>query len=107
VGSKANWRAGEGPTLESCAKAFVKICGLIDKVFPRLKETRFAKAVDFYSLFTTIWELDQAGCILTNLKRNRQAEALLIRLSVGVDRVRQQQRKAKAQMPTNGFSLIT
>jgi hypothetical protein len=46
-----------------------------------------------------IWEFDRQGCILTNAARNRQAEKLLIWLSLGVDRVRQKQRKAIGAAP--------
>jgi Protein of unknown function DUF262/HNH endonuclease len=84
----------EGAKLKKWAKEFVRIANLVGKMFPRLRETRFANAVDYYSLFLLVWELDGKGCVLKNAMRNRQAEKLLLWLSVGVDQVRQQQRKA-------------
>lgn len=83
----------EGAKLEQCTKEFVRVANLVGRMFPRLRETRFANAVDFYSLFLLISELDRKGCILNNSSRNRQAEKLLLWLSQGVDEVRQQQRK--------------
>jgi hypothetical protein len=68
-------------------------------MFPRLRETRFANAVDYYSLFLLVQELDQRGCVLNNATRNRQAEKLLLWLSQGVDQVRQQQRKLVGATP--------
>jgi hypothetical protein len=68
-------------------------------MFPRLKETRFANAVDYYSLFLLVCELDHQGCILQNPTRNRQAEKLLLWLSLGLDQVRQQQRKLEGSAP--------
>ena len=77
----------------------MKIANLVERMFPHLKETRFANAVDYYSLFMLIWEFDRQGCILKNAIRNRQAEKLLIWLSLGVDQVRQKQRKAVGASP--------
>ena len=92
-------RAVEGKKLTSCLKEFVRIANLIGRMFPRLRETRFANAVDYYSLFLLLWEFDRGGCVLTNRTRNRQAENLLVWLSVGVDEVRQQQRKTIGAAP--------
>lgn len=84
----------EGLKLERCTEEFVRIANLVGRMFPRLRETRFANAVDFYSLFLFISELDRRGCVLNTPTRNREAEKLLLWLSQGVDEVRQQQRKA-------------
>ena len=65
------------------------------KMFPDIKTTRFANSADFYSLFVLVWEMDRDGCILSDAKRNRQAQKLLVWLSNGVGTVRQQQRKAE------------
>ncbi|MFO7535275.1 MAG: DUF262 domain-containing protein [Kiritimatiellia bacterium] len=72
-----------------------RILNLLKKMFPDLRKTRFANSVDFYSLFYLIWEMDQEGSILTDAKRNKQAQKLMVWLSSGVDSVRQQQRKAE------------
>jgi len=92
-------RAVEGARLTKCAEGFVRIANLVGRMFPRLKETRFANAVDYYSLFLLVLELDQRGCVLTNSTRNRQAESFLLWLTLGVDQVRQQQRKAIGATP--------
>jgi len=89
----------EGRKLKQSAKAFIRVANLIGRMFPRLRETRFANAVDYYSLFLLVWELDQKGCVLKNPTRNRQAEKLLLWLSQGVDQVRQQQRKLVGAAP--------
>lgn len=72
-----------------------RILNLVKKIFPDLKTTRFANSADFYSLFVLFWEMDREGCILSDIKRNRQAQKLLVWLSNGVGIVRQQQRKAE------------
>jgi len=77
----------------------VRVLNLVKKVFPDLKTTRFANSADFYSLFMFVWELDRQGCILSDAKRNRQAQKLLVWLSNGVGTVRQQQRKAEGAAP--------
>lgn len=92
-------QAIEGAKLKNCAKEFIRIANLVGKMFPRVRETRFANAVDYYSLFLLIWELDGKGCVLKNATRNRQAEKLLLWLSLGIDQVRQQQRKAVGASP--------
>jgi hypothetical protein len=83
----------EGAKLKKCAKDFIRIANLAGKMFPRLRETRFANAVDYYSLFLLVWELNGKGCVLKNATRNRQAEKLLLWLSQGVDQLRQRVKK--------------
>ncbi len=92
-------RSVEGPKLTGCVKGFVRIANLLGRMFPQLRETRFANAVDYYTLFLVVSELDRRSCILTNRTRNLQAEDLLRRLTQGVDQVRQQQRKAIGATP--------
>ena len=87
-------RSVDGIKLATSVKGFVRVINLIGRMFPRLKETRFANSVDFYTLFLLVWELDRGRCVLTNATNNRQAEKLLVWLSLGVDQVRQQQRSA-------------
>lgn len=77
----------------------IRVLNLVTKVFPDIKTTRFANSADFYSLFVFLWELDRYGCILSDRKRNRQAQRLLVWLSNGVGTVRQQQRKAEGATP--------
>jgi hypothetical protein len=82
-------------TLRRVTQETVRILNLVKRVFPYIRETRFANSADFYSLFVFLWELDREGCILSDAKRNKQAQKLLIWLSNGVSIVRQQQRKAE------------
>jgi len=77
----------------------IRVLNLVKKVFPDIKTTRFANSADFYTLFVFLWELDREGCILSDGKRNRQAQRLLVWLSNGVGTVRQQQRKAEGANP--------
>jgi len=82
-------------TLRKAVQETIRILNLLKKMFPDIKTTRFANSADFYSLFVLVWEMDQDGCILSDSKRNRQAQKLLVWLSNGVGIVRQQQRKAE------------
>lgn len=82
-------------TLRKSVQETIRILNLVKKMFPDIKTTRFANSADFYSLFAHVWEMDRDGCILSDFKRNRQAQKLLIWLSNGVGIVRQQQRKAE------------
>ena len=93
---------GQGVDLRSLQRVrqeTVRVLNLVKRVFPDLKTTRFANSADFYSLFVFVWELDRQGCILSDAKRNRQAQKLLVWLSNGVGTVRQQQRKTEGAAP--------
>jgi 5-methylcytosine-specific restriction endonuclease McrA len=85
--------------LQSCKADFIRILNLVKKIFPNLKTTRFAFSAEFYSLFMMIWELDKEKMILTDLKRNQQAQKLLGWMSNGVDELRTQISKAKGARP--------
>ncbi len=89
---------GQSPdqrTLRKAVQETIRILNLVKKMFPDIKTTRFANSADYYSLFMLMWEMDREGCILFDVKRNRQAQKLLVWLSNGVGTVRQQQRKAE------------
>jgi len=86
-------------TLRRVTQDTVRILNLVKRVFPEIRTTRFANSADFYSLFVFLWDLDRDGCILSDAKRNRQAQRLLVWLSNGVGTVRQQQRKAEGANP--------
>ena len=85
--------------LRKSVQETIRILNLVKKMFPDIKTTRFANSVDFYSLFMFVWEVDREGCILSDAKRNKQAQKLLVWLSNGVGAVRQQQRKAEGANP--------
>lgn len=82
-------------SLRRVSQETVRVLNLVTKIFPDIKTTRFANSADFYSLFVYLWDLDRQGCILSDAKRNRQAQKLLVWLSNGVGVVRMQQRKAE------------
>ena len=88
-------QASDQRTLRKSIQETTRILNLVKKMFPDIKTTRFANSADFYSLFVLVWEMDRDGFILSDSKRNRQAQKLLIWLSNGVGIVRQQQRKAE------------
>jgi hypothetical protein len=85
--------------LGSAEEQFTHTLNRVMRMFPRLKETRFRNSVDLYTLFLVVWELEREKAILTDRRRNRDAEQLLIWLSNGVDEVREQIRKAKGASP--------
>ncbi len=86
-------------TLRRVVQETIRILNLMKKTFPDIRTTRFANSADFYSLFMFLWDIDRQGCILTDMRRNRQAQRLLVWLSNGVGVVRQQQRKAEGASP--------
>lgn len=90
-------------TLERCAKEFSHTLQLFKRMFPEISSTRFTKVADFYSLFLLIHELKQQGCILNESSRNRQAQELLVTLTLGVDQVRQQTRRVEGATPEQDF----
>lgn len=67
----------------------------IGKMFPDLRTTRFHQLVDFYSLVGLIMKLESEGAVLTDRRRNAQAWSLLKAFGVGVDEIREAQRKLK------------
>lgn len=81
-------------TLRKVIHETIRILNLVKKMFPEIKTTRFSNSADFYSLFVLVWEMDRDSFILSDSKRNKQAQKLLVWLSDGVAIVRQQQRKA-------------
>jgi hypothetical protein len=89
----------DGRSSDRCIAEFRSTLNLARRLFPDLATTRFGNAVDFYSLFLLLWSLDKQGCVLTDRKRNEQAQKLLIWLSSGVEQVRQQLRKAEGAHP--------
>lgn len=89
----------EPRTLRKTIQETIRILNLIKKMFPDIRTTRFSNSVDFYSLFVFLWEMDRDGWIMTDTRRNKQAQKLLVWLSNGVGIVRQQQRKAEGVNP--------
>ena len=96
--------AVNGNTLARVMREFASTIGLVRRMFPDLKVTRFRNTAEFYSLFMLIWEMGQQKLVLTERKSNRLAFELLKRLSTGVDELRDQFRHAKPVKPQPPFS---
>jgi hypothetical protein len=86
-------------TLLRTVKETNRILNLIKKIFPDLRTTRFSNSAEFYSLAMFVWAMDSEGCILSDAKRNRQAQKLLVWLSNGVGLLREHQRIAEGARP--------
>lgn len=93
-----------GNTLGKIVREFTATMGLIRRMFPDLRATRFRNTAEFYSLFMLVWEMNHQHLVLTDNKRNRMAFELLRKLSTGVDELRDQYRQAKAAKPRPPFS---
>ncbi len=93
-----------GNTLARIVREFTATLGLIKKMFPDLKQTRFRNTAEFYSLFMLVWEMNHAKMVLKDKRRNRMAFELLRGLSTGVDDLREQWRKAKPVKPRAPYS---
>lgn len=85
--------------LAGASAQFTRTLNRVLRMFPKLRETRLRNSADFYSLFMFVWALEKGGAILTDRRRNGQAQDLLTWLSTGVDLVRAQQRKAEGAKP--------
>jgi len=93
-----------GNTLARVVRECTSTIGLICRMFPDLRPTRFNNTAEFYSLFMLIWGMNQQKLVLTDRKANRLAFELLKKLSTGVDELREQFRHAKAVKPQPPFS---
>jgi hypothetical protein len=90
---------GKGMTAHQIANLTakcVKALNRVNKLFPRLAETRFSGLSDFYVLSVLISKYEEEGLILTDKKRNKLAADLLKEFSDGVDRARIKQKKAES-----------
>lgn len=85
--------------LNKVVQETIRVFNLVEKMYPRIKTTRFANTVDFYSLFVLTWKMDEDKYILIDAKRNQLAQDLLILFSNGVDTVRQKVKIAEAAEP--------
>lgn len=84
-----------GNTLARISREFTATLNTLKRILPEIRQTRFHKVADFYSLFMVVWEMREQKFVLANHKRNRIAERLLRKLSTGVDELRDQLRNAK------------
>ena len=92
-----------GNTLARVSREFAATLSTVKRMFPELKETRFRNAVDFYSLFMIVWEMHEKKLVLSERRRNVIAARLLRRLSVGVDELRDQLKRAKPAKQAQQF----
>jgi hypothetical protein len=88
-----------GNTLTRLSREFVRTVGIVKKMLPELHQTRFHNSAEFYSLFLLVWQMDRENFVLADKSRNRVALQLLKGLSIGVDDLREQLRKAKPGKP--------
>jgi Protein of unknown function DUF262/HNH endonuclease len=79
-------------TLAKVSKEVLSTFKAVKKVFPDLRSTRFRNSSEFYSLFMVFWECRHNKLVLTDRKRNKAANALLVGYSNGVDHVRELQK---------------
>lgn len=93
-----------GNTLGRVIREFKETLGLVRRMFPEFRSTRFRNTAEFYSLFMLIWDLHNHDMVLTDRRRNRAALQLLQRLSTGVDELRERYRKAKDARPRPPYS---
>lgn len=93
-----------GNTLAALVREFKQTMNRLKRMFPDLRSTRFHNTAEFFSLLMLVWEMQRDKLILDDRKRNRQAYELLVRLSTGVDGLRDQYRQAKATAPRPPYS---
>jgi hypothetical protein len=84
-----------GNTLARVSREFTATLNSLKLILPEIRQTRFHKIADFYSLFMVVWDMRQQKFVLSNRKRKRVAERLLRNLSTGVDGLRDQIRILK------------
>lgn len=67
----------------------------VERMFPNLRETRFRNSSEFYSLAMLVWEMQREKLVLSDRRRNRQAQAILVNFSSKIDELRERQRRGK------------
>lgn len=88
-----------GKQVKKLMEQCVRTLNRIKRMFPKLKTTRFCQLSDFYTLGVLFWKYERDGLILTNKRRNILAFDLIKNFSIGVDKVRELQMKAKGIRP--------
>jgi len=68
-------------------------------MFPSVRQTRFCKLSDFYSLAVLLQRFEREGLILTDKARNQVAWDLLVNFSNGVDDVRLKRKQLENLQP--------
>jgi hypothetical protein len=83
----------------SASKKTASALNRLARMFPRLRTTRFRQLTDFYSLVVLVAKLEAEGAILTDRRLNGLAWDLLAEFAMGVDQVRENQRRALGVKP--------
>lgn len=81
-------------------KEVIKLLGLVRKIFPELKTTRFSNSPEFYSLCMFVYQMQKDRRILNSRLANNKAMKMLKRLSNEVGEFRERQRYNQS---TRGF----
>lgn len=82
----------DGRSIKKAARATVSAIGRVFRMFPKLRQTRFRRVTDFYSLVVLTGKFQQERFILTDRRRNRLAWDLLVAFGAKVDKMREKQR---------------
>lgn len=88
-----------GRHLAQAAQQTVTSLNRLKRMFPLIRQTRFCKLSDFYSIAVLIQRYERDGLILTDKARNRVAWDLLVNFSNGVDNVRQKRKQLENLQP--------
>jgi 5-methylcytosine-specific restriction endonuclease McrA len=92
-------------TLHKGARELKRAFRLVRRILPDLHATRFRNSSEFYSLVLLVWEMRHQKLVLTDRRRNAVAQALLKRLSNGVDEALERQRRGRGTRKTPGLYL--
>lgn len=65
----------------------------VRRIFPRLKETRFKQISDYYILIFLFAKYEADGFILIDRKRNKLAWDIMREFAIGVDKIREKQKR--------------
>lgn len=72
-----------------------KAINRVASLFPQLKTSRFRQLSDYYILICLIAQYEMDGLVLIDKKRNRLAWEVLKEFSIGVDKIREKQKRLK------------
>lgn len=85
-----------GREVQKARDKVIKSLNLVKKMFPQLNQTRFHQLADFYTLTVLISKFDVSRLVLNDSRRNRLAWDILVAFSTGVDKLREEQKRAKS-----------
>ena len=89
----------DGRNIRKASRLAVAAINRVFHMFPKLRNTRFCRVTDFYTLVILIGKFQQEGYILTDRRRNRLAWDLLVAFGEKVDRMREKQRRLENVKP--------